>query len=90
MYQKILDKAPLQNRVRAKEVVMLRIEQVGDLIYGDTKSGWMAEINVPRESFSCTCPAFWNQRDKAKYVDIPEVEKYPCKHICKLCMELIK
>ena len=89
LYQKILDKAPLQSRTRGKEVSILRVEQIGNMVYGDTDK-WMAEINILKESFSCTCPAFWNQRNKQDYVDIPEVEKYPCKHICALCLKMLE
>jgi len=88
IYQKILNKAPLQNRTRAKEVVLLRVEQIGNMVYGDTEK-WMAEINILKESFSCTCPSFWHQRNKAEFVDIPEVEKVPCKHICRLCIDVL-
>jgi hypothetical protein len=47
-------------------------------------------INLQNETFNCLCPAFWHQKNKKDYVDIPEVEKIPCKHICKLCEKMLE
>ena len=89
IYQKILDKAPLQNRVRAREVVIVEKEQIGYFIYATTSKGYQVSINLQNETYNCLCPAFWHQKNKKDIVAIPEVEKVPCKHICKLCMEML-
>lgn len=90
LYEKILNKAPLQCKTRGHEVVFLNIEQIGHMVYGDTETGWQCSINLLNESFDCLCPAFWNQRNKKDYVAIPEVEKYPCKHLCGLCEKMLE
>lgn len=88
LYQKILDKAPMQNKLRGKDVILEEVEQIGYFIYATTSKGYQVSINLQNETFNCLCPAFWHQKNKKDYVDIPEVEKVACKHICKLCEKM--
>jgi hypothetical protein len=90
LYQKILDKAPMQNKLRGKDVILEEVEQIGYFIYATTSKGYQVSINLQNETFNCLCPAFWHQKNKKDYVDIPEVEKVPCKHICKLCEKMLE
>lgn len=88
VYEDILKKAPVQTKIRADEVELINVEQIGHMVYGDSGRGWQCSVNITKGSYDCTCPAFWNQRDKSLYVDIPEVEKVPCKHLVALARKV--